>query len=152
MTIYVDADACPVKLEIYRVAVRYTLPVVVVANTPLRVPDEGDVSFVLVSGGADIADDWIAERAEPGDIVATADLPLAGRALTRGAVAVDFRGVEFTTDSIGGLLASREIAQLLRATGSYTGGPKPLTQKERGRFAGKLDEIVNRLRRQSQTT
>jgi uncharacterized protein YaiI (UPF0178 family) len=149
MTIYVDGDACPVKEETYRVAARYAIPVVLVANSPLRVPEGGGVTFVHVPGGPDAADDWIAEAAGPGDIVMTADLPLAGRALAHGALALDFRGVEFTPDSIGGLLASREIARWLRSTESYSGGPKPFNQRERGRFSGKLDEVINRLRRQA---
>jgi uncharacterized protein YaiI (UPF0178 family) len=147
MTIYVDADACPVKDEIYRVARRYSLPVVLVANSPLRAPAGQDVTMVQVAGGPDVADDWIAEIAGPGDIVATADLPLAGRVLTRGAIALDFRGVEFTPDSIGGLLASREISQFLREMGTYSGGPKAMDRRARGRFAGKLDEVINRLQR-----
>jgi len=149
MTIYVDGDACPVKEETYRVAARYAIPVVLVANAPLRVPAGGGVSFVHVPGGADAADDWIAAVAGPGDIVTTADLPLAGRAIARGAIALDFRGVEFTPDAIGDLLASREIAQWLRATESYGGGPKPFSQRERGRFAGKLDEVIHRLQRRA---
>ena len=147
MKIYVDADACPVKEQIYRVALRYSLDVVVVANSFMRVPDQRGVSFVQVEGGPDIADDWIAEAADAGDIVTTADLPLAGRAIERGAIAIDFRGKEFTPDAIGGLLASREIAQQLRMAGAYTGGPPPLSQRERGLFAGKLDQVVNRLQR-----
>lgn len=147
MTIYVDGDACPVKTEIYRVAARYRIPVVLVANARMRVPETGDVSFVHVPGGADVVDDWIAGAAGPGDVVATADLPLAGRVLASGAVALDFRGGEFTADAIGDLLASREIARWLRSTGSYGGGPAPFGQRERGRFAGKLDEVVNRVLR-----
>ncbi len=149
MTIYLDGDACPVKAETYRVAARYAIPVVLVANAPVRVPEGGEVRFVHVAGGADAADDFIAEAAGPGDIVATADLPLAGRALARGAIAIDFRGVEFTPDAIGGLLASREIAQLLRATEVYSGGPKPFSQRERSRFLGKLDEVIQRLLRRA---
>jgi uncharacterized protein YaiI (UPF0178 family) len=147
VTIFVDGDACPVKDETYRVAARYAVPVVVVANTPLRVPDSGEVSFVQVSGGADVADDWIAETAEAGDIAATADLPLAGRVLARGAAAIDFRGSEFSTDAIGDLLASREIARWLRSTDSYGGGPAPFRRHDRGRYMSKLDEVINRLQR-----
>ncbi|MHB8575826.1 MAG: YaiI/YqxD family protein [Dehalococcoidia bacterium] len=147
MTIYVDGDACPVKEETYRVAARYAIPVVLVANAPLRVPDGGGVRLVRVAGGPNVTDDWIAVAAGAGDIVLTADLPLAGRALDSGAVALDFRGVEFTDDSIGGLLASREIAQLQRAAESFSGGPKPFNQRDRGRFSGKLDAVVNRLLR-----
>ncbi len=145
MKIYVDADACPVKEQIYRVGARYDVPVVVVANSFLHVPE--GVAFVEVEGGPDIADDWIAEHAEAGDVVTTADIPLANRAIAAGAVAIDFRGREFTEDAIGGMMASRELGQLVRQSGGFTGGPKPLSQRERGLFAGKLDEVVNRMRR-----
>lgn len=145
MKIYVDADACPVKDQIYRVAKRYDVPVVVVANSFLRVPQ--DVALIQVEGGMDVADDWIVEAAAPGDIVATADLPLANRVLASGVTAIDFRGNEFTMDSIGSMMASRELAHLIRQSGGHAGGPKPLSQRERGLFAGKLDEVINRLRR-----
>ena len=147
MRILVDADACPVKEQVYRVAARYGIPVLVVANSALRVPDQGDVSFVHVPGGLDAVDDWIADEASPADIVTTADLPLAGRVVDKGATCIDFRGKEFTADSLGGLLASREVAQYLRGFGAYGGGPPPLNARDRGRFAGKLDEVVNRQRR-----
>jgi uncharacterized protein YaiI (UPF0178 family) len=149
LTIYVDGDACPVKDETYRVATRYAIPVVVVANSPLRLPEDGGITFVQVRGGADVADDWIAGAAGAGDIVVTADLPLAARAIANGATALDFRGVEFTEDAIGGLLASREIAQFLRATESYSGGPGPFAQRDRGRYLSKLDEAVNRMLRRA---
>jgi uncharacterized protein len=142
--ILVDADACPVKEQIYRVAARYALPVLVVANTVMRVPEQEGVQFVHVPGGLDVADDWIANEAQAGDIVTTADLPLAGRVIDKGAVCIDFRGKEFTPDSVGGLLASREIATYLRGFGAYTSGPPPLNARDRGKFAGKLDEVVNR--------
>lgn len=144
MRILVDADACPVKEQIYRVAARYSLPVLVVANAPLRVPDEGDVTFVHVPGGIEAVDDWIADEAIAEDIVTTADILLAGRVVDKGAVCIDFRGKELTPDSLGGLLASREVAQYLRGYGAYGGGPPPLNARDRGRFAGKLDEVVNR--------
>ena len=144
MRILVDADACPVKEQIYRVAARYSLPVLVVANTVLRVPDQDGVSFVHVPGGLDAVDDWIAESATPTDIVTTADILLAGRVVDKGAVCIDFRGKEYTADALGGLLASREVAQYLRGYGAYGGGPPPLNARDRGRFAGKLDEVVNR--------
>jgi uncharacterized protein YaiI (UPF0178 family) len=144
MRILVDADACPVKEQIYRVAARYSLPVVVVANAQMRVPDQADVSFMHVPGGLDAVDDWIAEAATASDIVTTADILLAGRVVDKGAVCVDFRGKEYTADALGGLLASREIAQYLRGYGAYGGGPPPLNARDRGRFAGKLDEVVNR--------
>ena len=145
MTIYVDGDACPVKDTIYRVAARYDIPVVVVANSFMRIP--ATVKFVQVEGGPDVADDWIVAAVGSGDIVTTADIPLAGRVLESGAVAIDYRGMEFTHDAIGGMLASRELGQLVRMSGGMTRGPKPLTDRERGRFAAKLDEVINRVRR-----
>ncbi len=147
MKIYVDADACPVKEQIYRVAERYGLSVIVVANSPMRVPARADIAFVHVPGGFEAVDDWIAEQVEPGDIVTTADILLASRVVDRGAACLDFRGKELTADALGGLLATREVAQYLRGTGEYTGGPPPLKPQDRGRFAGKLDEVVNRLLR-----
>jgi uncharacterized protein YaiI (UPF0178 family) len=145
--IVVDADACPVKEQIYRVAARYGLPVLLVANAPMRLPAQVGVELVHVPGSFEVVDDWIAEQTEPGDVVATADILLAARVVDRGAVCVDFRGKEFTADALGGLLASREIAQQLRGAGVYTGGPPPFSPRDRGRFASKLDEVVNRLRR-----
>ena len=147
MRIVVDADACPVKEQIYRVAARYSLPVLLVANSPLRLPDQPGVELVHVPGSFEVVDDWIAEQAGPGDIVTTADVLLAGRVVERGATCLDFRGKEFTADALGGLLASREVAQYLRGAGVYTGGPPPFSPRDRGRFASKLDEVVNRLRR-----
>lgn len=147
MRILVDADACPVKEQIYRVAARYNVPTLVVANSPLRLPDQPGLELIQVSGGLDVADDWIAEHATVEDIVTTADILLAGRVVDKGAVCIDFRGREFTPDALGGLLASREVAQYLRGFGEYGGGPPPFSQKDRGKFAGKLDEVVNRLLR-----
>ncbi len=147
MKIYLDADACPVKEQTYRVAARYGLPVLVVANSRLRVPYQEGIETVQVPGGFEAVDDWIAARAAPGDVVATADILLAGRVVDRGAVCIDFRGSEFTADALGGLLATRELAQYLRGSGTYGGGPPPLSPRDRGRFAGKLDEVVNRLLR-----
>jgi uncharacterized protein YaiI (UPF0178 family) len=144
MRILVDADACPVKEQIYRVAARYSLPVLVVANTLLRVPEQAGVQFVHVPGGLDAVDDWIATEATAADIVTTADILLAGRVVDTGSACIDFRGREYTADALGGLLASREVAQYLRGYGAYGGGPPPLTARDRGRFASKLDEVVNR--------
>jgi uncharacterized protein YaiI (UPF0178 family) len=149
--VYVDADACPVKDQIYRVAARHALPVVVVANSALRVPAGNDVEMVQVPGGFEAVDDWIATQASTGDIVATADILLAVRVVDRGAVCIDFRGKEFTAEGLGGLLAAREIARHLRDGGSYTGGPPPLSPRDRGLFAGKLDEVIQRLRRTGKT-
>src|SRR5437762_5172041 len=122
MRILVDADACPVKDQIYRVAARYNLPVLVVANAPMRIPAQAGVEFVHVPGGLDAADDWIAAEATADDIVTTADILLAGRVMERGAACLDFRGKEFTDDALGGMLASREVAQYLRGYGAYGGG------------------------------
>lgn len=144
---YIDADACPVKGEVYKVARRVKWRVVVVANQYLDVPAADWVERVIVGEGADVADDWIAERVGPGDVVITADIPLAARALEAGAAAVGPKGREFTADSIGGALASRALSQGLREMGMATGGPKPLTAKDRSRFLNTLDRLVQAARR-----
>lgn len=144
--IYIDADACPVKDEIYRVARRYDLGVAVVANTPLRVPAGPRVRLVVCAGfGA--ADDWIADEAGPGDLVITADIPLAARCLAREAQVLDPRGRPFTEADIGSALAMRELMADLRAGGEVSGGPAALTPRDRSRFLGKLDEAVNAMLR-----
>ena len=145
--IYIDADACPVKAEIYRVAERYGLKVYVVSNSYLGVPRDPRVELVVVSDGFDAADDWIAERAGPGDIVVTGDIPLADRSLKAGAAVIGNSGVPFTTSSIGMAMASRELMSTLRAMGETTGGPKPMSQRDRSRFLSALDETVQKLRR-----
>ena len=147
MSIYVDADACPVKEEIYRVARRYSTKVLVVANSPLRVPQEEIFEFVGVSGGFDVADDWIAERARTGDIVITADIPLAGRCLQQGARVLGPTGLEFTEDAIGDALATRALLDMLRQSGDSRGGPSPFARSDRSRFLSKLDELVHAARR-----
>ena len=147
-TIYIDADACPVKAEIYRVAERYGLKVYVVSNSYLGVPRDPRVELVVVSDGFDAADDWIAARAGPGDIVVTADIPLADRSLKAGAAVIGNSGVPFTTSSIGMAMASRELMSTLRTMGETTGGPKPMSQRDRSRFLSALDETVQKLRRQ----
>ncbi len=145
--IYVDADACPVKDLIYRAAARYRLPVTVVANGGLTIPP--GVTLVRVGSAPDAADDWIAERVAPGDLVLTADIPLAARALTAAALCLDFRGGEFTADHIGDALASRELHRYLRDLGDVAGlrGPAALTPRDRARFTSKLDATLNRLAR-----
>jgi len=146
LTIFVDADACPVKEEAYRVAGRYALRVAVVANAPLRVPADARVELIVRSGfGA--ADDWIAEQAGPGDIVITADIPLAARCLERGALVLDPKGQPFTERDIGHALGMRELMNELRQGGVVTGGPAPMTPKDRSRFLSKLDEAINTVRR-----
>lgn len=146
-TLYVDADACPVKDEVYRVADRYRLPVFVVSNSWIRTPRESRVTLVQVDDGPDVADDWIAERAGPGDVVITADIPLAARALKAGAQALQPAGRPFTADNIGGALASRGIGEHLRSMGEITGGPRPFAAADRSRFLQALDEAVVRARR-----
>ena len=140
--IYVDADACPVKNEVYRVARRYGLQVTLVANSWMRVPEEPWLSFEVVGEGFDAADDWIVERVRPRDIVITADVPLASRCLKEGAAVLGTTGKPFTEGNIGSAVAIRDLLADLRGAGEITGGPKPVTQKDRSLFLQKLDELV----------
>ena len=140
--IFVDADACPVKDEIYRVARRYRLPVRVVANARLRLPLDPLLQMVVVTGHFDAADDWIVEHVEPGDIAVTADIPLAARCLAKGARALDPKGRVFTPDSIGDVLANRELMAYLREMGDITGGPAPYGPRDRSRFLQYLDDLI----------
>ncbi len=144
-TIFVDADACPVKEEVYRVARRTGCPVFVVANGTIRTPP--DVTFVLVEAGADLADDWIAERVTPGDIVVTNDIPLADRTLKAGGFALGATGKPFTTDSIGTALAQRAVMEHLRSFGEGGGGPRPFSAQDRSRFLQALDMAVQKAKR-----
>lgn len=141
-TIYVDADACPVKEEIYRVALRHDLPVVLVANMGLRLPDRGRVSLVVVDDGFDAADDWIVEKSTPHDIVVTTDIPLAARCLERGARALNPKGHIFTPEGIGGALANREFLAQMREHGVLAGGPAPFSPRDRSQFLQALDQVV----------
>ena len=118
-----------------------------VSNSPLRVPLEETFEFVGVSGGFDVADDWIAERARTGDIVITADIPLAGRCLQQGARVLGPTGLEFTEDAIGDALATRALLDMLRQSGDFRGGPSPFARSDRSRFLSKLDELVHAARR-----
>lgn len=147
ISIYIDADACPVKTEVYRVAGRYGLKVYVVANSFINVPRDPRIEQVVVNDSFDAADDWIVERVAETDIVVTADIPLADRSLKKGATVIGSTGVPFTPSSIGMAMASRELMANLRAMGETTGGPKPMTSRDRSRFLSSLDEAVNRLRR-----
>lgn len=147
-TIYIDADGCPVKNETYKVAKRYQIPVRVVANRPSQVPASPLIETVVVGQGLDEADDWIVEQAELGDIVITADIPLAARCLQKGARVLGPKGKPFTDNSIGDAVASRELSQQLREMGVHTGGPAPMGKKDRSRFLAKLDELVNAIRRE----
>jgi uncharacterized protein len=146
-SLYIDADACPVKDEVYRVADRYKLPVFVVSNSWIRTPASSRITSVVVEDGPDVADDWIAERAGAGDVVITADIPLADRALKAGAQALHPTGRVFTADSIGGALASRSIGEHLRSVGEVTRGPKPFAAADRSRFLQALDTAVVKARK-----
>lgn len=145
--IYIDADACPVKDEAYRVAGRYGLKVWVVANSFMLVPQSPMIERVIVDGGFDAADNWIAERAAVGAIVITSDIPLAGRCVKVGAEVIGPSGKPFTESSVGMALATRNLMQDLRAMGEVTGGPKPFAARDRSRFLSTLDETVVRLKR-----
>ena len=147
MPIYIDADACPVKEEIYRVARRYVIKVYVVANAAMRVPSEELIELVVVKGRLDAADDWIAERVEIGDIVITTDIPLADRCLRRGSRVVSPKGNVFTENAIGDAVATRALLDMLRQGGEITGGPAPFSKVDRSRFLSKLDELVHASRR-----
>lgn len=149
MLIYVDADSCPVKEEVFRVATRYELGVTLVAASWQRVPLDERVHLEVVNdtGDLDAADDWIVERIGPGDVVISEDILLASRCVTKGALALSPRGREFTPDSVGEAVAMRELMANLRESGAITGGPSPLTKADRSKFLQQLDEIVNRVRR-----
>ncbi len=141
-----DADACPVREEVFRVAGRLGLVVHVVSNgsRPIRPPGLANVRMVTVEDGADVADDWIAERITATDVCVTADIPLAARCIERGAQALAHTGRRWTTDNIGGALAGREINRYRREIGVVTGGPAPLTRQDRSRFLSELDAAVRR--------
>ena len=145
--IFVDADACPVKPEIYRVAERYALHVYVVANAFMNVPRSDLIERVIVSEGPDVADDWIVERAGATDIVVTADVPLAARAFRNGASVISPIGKAFDDDSIHMALATRNLLTDLRSAGAETRGPKPLSRQDLSRFLSALDLAVVRLQR-----
>ncbi len=147
--IYVDGDACPVRDEVYRVAGRLGLSVFVVSNgsRPIRPPGLPNVVMITVAEGADVADDWIAERITAADVCVTADIPLASRCLTKGARAVSPAGKHWHADNIGNALAGREVSRHMREIGMHTGGPAPLTKADRSRFLSALDAAVQSARR-----
>jgi len=150
--IFVDADACPVKDEIYRVAVRHGVPVSVVAGQFIRIPQDPLFERVAAGSAMDAADNWIAERAGPGDIVVTADIPLASRCVKTGAEVIAPNGKPFTEQSIGMTLAVRNLMTDLRSSGELTGGPKSFSPRERSAFLSALDQTIRRiLRRQADT-
>ena len=142
--IFVDADACPVRDEIYRVAERLNLKVFVVSNgsRPIRPVQNPDIAMVTVGTGADEADNWIAERIAPPDICVTADIPLASRCLAKGAQALAPNGKIWTADNIGNALAGREVSRHLRELGATGTGPAPFTKADRSRFLQALDRLV----------
>jgi uncharacterized protein YaiI (UPF0178 family) len=145
--IYVDADACPVKEEVYRVAARHQLPVSVVANGLIRVPADPLVERVAAGAAPDAADDWIAQRAGAGDIVITADIPLASRCVKAGAEVIAPNGRVFTDDAIGMTLAVRNLMHDLRSAGEVTGGPRPFSPRDRSAFLAALEQAIRRLQR-----
>lgn len=147
--IYVDADACPVKQEVYRVAKRYELRVTLVANAWMRTPDDPTIRLEVVEDSFDAADDWIVDHVETGDIVVTADIPLASRCMQKGARAIGSTGRPFTEDNIGEAVATRDLLAVLRGGGEITGGPPPLTKRDRSRFLQTLDEVIQSIRRKS---
>jgi uncharacterized protein YaiI (UPF0178 family) len=152
IAIYVDADACPVKQEVYRVAERHALKgvrikVFVVSNSPIAVPRDEMIERVVVGAGMDKADNWIAERAGHGDIAITADVPLASRCVKAGATVIAPNGKLFTADSIGMTLATRNLMDSLRSAGEITGGPKPFAPRDRSSFLAALDQAIVRLKR-----
>jgi len=150
LDIYIDADACPVKREVYKVADRCGLRVFVVSNSPIHVPPgRARIGNIAVGPGDNAADDWIAENIGAGDICITADIPLASRCLKKGASALGMRGKPFSEDSIGDALATRELLSNLRDTGQVSGGPPPMTKKDRSRFLDSLDQIIVKIRREN---
>jgi uncharacterized protein len=152
ISIYIDADACPVKNEIYRVAERHSLKgtalkVFVVSNSPIAVPRDEMIERVVVASGMDEADNWIAGRAGRGDIVITADIPLASRGVKAGAAVIAPNGRAFTDESIGMALATRNLMDSLRSAGEITGGPQSFSPRDRSSFLSALDQAVRRLQR-----
>ena len=146
--IFVDADACPVKHEVYRVASRYRLDVTLVTNSWMRVPKERWIVLEVVEDGFDAADDWIVEHVQPCDIVVTADIPLANRCLKEGAFVIGPTGKLFTEHNIGEAVATRDLLSELRGAGAITAGPPPLQKRDRSRFLQQLDVVVQSISRQ----
>jgi uncharacterized protein YaiI (UPF0178 family) len=147
IVIYVDADACPVKAEVYAVGERHGVRSFVVANSFLNVPRSALIERIVVGSGFDAADDWIAERARRGTIIITADVPLASRCVKAGADVIGPTGRAFTEASMGMALATRNLLEELRAGGQVTGGPKPFSSRDRSAFRSALDLAIVRLKR-----
>ena len=142
--LYIDADACPVKDETYKVAARYGLKTLVVSNSFIQIPRSPLIERMIVDAGPDVADDWIASQVVAGDVVITNDIPLASRVLAKGGHAVAPNGRAFTPDSIGAALASRALMEHIRSTGDTTGGPPPFSAANRSQFLQTLDQVVGR--------
>jgi uncharacterized protein len=147
LDIFVDADGCPVKQEVYGVAKRYGLKVTVVSNSRMRIPQEDWVELVVVDGQFDAADDWIVQHVGESDVVISGDIPLASRCLKKGALVVGPTGRVFTEDNIGEALASREIQSHLRELGTITGGPAAFDKRARSRFLQRLDAAIQAARK-----
>ena len=145
--IFVDADACPVKNEIYRVAKRYNLEVTIVTNTWMRIPNEKWITLKVVESGLDVADDWIVENVQSNDIVITTDIPLASRCINKKARVITSTGKEFNENNISQAVATRDLLTNLRSTGEITSGPPPLKKNDRSRFLQTLDEVIQSIRR-----
>ncbi len=150
LKIFIDADGCPVKEEVYRVARRYGLEVALVANSWMHAPSDAMIERIVVDGKFDAADDWIVEHVGENDVVITADIPLASRCLKKKAMVLGTTGREFTEENIGEALATRELMSHLRDLGTQTGGPAPFENRDRSRFLHRLDEIIQSIRRKNQ--
>ena len=148
--IYVDSDACPVKPEVMRVALRYNLSVTFVSNSWMRLPEEWKAKLVVVEGAFDAADDWIVEHVKKDDIVVTGDIPLVHRSLKAGARVIAADGKVFDEENIGNILATRDLLHVLRGAGEITGGPAPFGKEARSRFLQGLDNIIQDIKRSRQ--
>ncbi len=145
--IFIDADSCPVKPEVYRVASRYELQVTLVANSWMRIPDDARISLKVVADNFNAADDWIAENVQPNDIVITADIPLADRCMKANAQVIRPSGKPFTEDNMGSTLAIRDLMAELRGAGEITSASPPITQRDRSFFLQQLDQMIQSIRR-----
>lgn len=149
MRIFIDGDGCPVKEETYKVALRYQIPVILVANKRLNIPLHPLFSMEVVSQGADEADNWIVDNICENEICITTDIPLADRCLKKSALVLGARGEEFTDDMIGEAMATRELMKQLREEGQMMGGPPPFEQRDRSQFLGSLDRIIQKLKKKA---
>ncbi len=147
MTVYVDADACPVKAEVERVGTRHKVAMIIVSNGGIRPSNNPFIRNVIVPEGPDVADDWIAERAGPGDVVITSDIPLAHRCITAGAQVIKHNGEVLTEDNIGSVLATRDLMTDLRAADPFRqGGGKGFTKSDRSRFLNTLERVLRQIK------